>query len=262
MTSLSNVMKGINLLSADDVRLIPIGEIVQKPAVKPEVAALHESNDDTLQAAAAHAIAESILAEAKQSAENLVTEARRMAEQVRQEAHDTGYQAGLEAGLRQGEAEGLRQYAERIALADGIIEDARHSHHEWLERLPKALTEVVMVGLRHLLLRELELAPVDIERHVTDLLQQVAETTAVEIRVHPDDFQAAKESHGTWQSSRFGSWKISIVPDIQIQPGGAEVRSDTGRVDGTMETQLERVHDVLRRVLEQEVHDELGEPLS
>lgn len=260
---MSNVLKQFNQYSMDDVRVIPIGDVSPQPAAeRMTVTASALMPDAVEQLTVVRAQAQQILAEANQTAAQILSDARTAAVQVRQEAHQLGYQDGVAMGREEGLANGQQAYMERLAVIDRIMMDARQTQREWLEQLPTALTDMVMSALSHLLLRELELAPAAIEAHVTELLAQVAETTAVEIRVHPDDFQIAKECHGTWQSVRFGSWQLSIVPDVSMQLGGAEVRSDTGRVDGRIETQLGQVRNVLTKVLERGLRDELGVQLS
>ncbi len=218
--------------------------------------------DPAVYVAEAQSEAQRLLEEARDTATKLVEQARADTDAIRQQAYDEGYRAGLEQGRADGLVEGHRQFDEQIEEARQIAATIKQSHQEWLASMPNALTELVMAALKHLLLRELELAPANLEQHVMHLLQHVSDAAELEIHVHPEDFQAAKEAHGTWQSSRYGSFVLNIVPDTGIHRGGAEVRSVTGRVDGTIETQLSRLKDVLSEVIERGQDDAFSEPIS
>lgn len=259
--SLSNVLKGAMVQSVDDIRPIPV-----KAVVLPRQAVTTELDEvDTIDPASvllgAQQEAEELLALARKTAEQLVSEAHASAAAVGEAARADGYQGGFQQGLLDGRDEGLRSFQQQVDEVQRMAQAVKQSHVDWLSAMPASLTQVVSVALRHLLLRELALSPVDIEQHVIHLLQHVVDAAELEIHVHPDDFEQAKSAHGAWQSSRYGSWVLNIIPDLSMHPGGAELRSNTGRVDGTIETQLSRLTDVLHDLLERGLADAISHPV-
>ncbi|MDQ0190559.1 hypothetical protein JI721_00420 [Alicyclobacillus cycloheptanicus] len=194
-----------------------------------------------------------MIAEADAKARQIVETARAQAVQIEDQARTLGYQDGFEAGQRQAEAEMAQVVAETIEHARAVAASAATERTRLLEHLAEPLTTVVMEAVRRVLYRELSVQSVDIERMVDELLQFVIESSKVEVRVHPDDFEAARSGHARWQHAKLGDWEVSVVPDPAIQPGGCEIRSEFGRVDATVETKLDILQNTLRTVMERSV---------
>lgn len=192
--------------------------------------------------------AENVLAAAREEAAAILRAASAEAEAVREAALRNGYESGIaelaaEDARRRSEwdrrqamhdVDCERRMTELESLAASIQAERSSLLQRALQPLPVICAEIVQT----LLCRELELAPANIESMVQDMLRYVLDSAKVEIHVNPADYSIATAAHPVWQSAKYGSWELVIVPDQSIQPGGCELRSDVGRLDGTIEVKL------------------------
>ncbi len=181
-------------------------------------------------------------ADAAQTRERAEIEATQLLEKSKQDGYRVGYKEGRIAVER----DLLKKYEAVIARGEQIAVQVETERQERLQGMSEVLVAITMESIRMLLARELELKKPDVESMVGSLIQYVIDSTRVEVRVHPDDFPAAMESHAKWNGMKFGDWEVSIVPDLQIERGGCEIRSSIGRVDATLETKLQNLEVTIR----------------
>jgi flagellar assembly protein FliH len=65
------------------------------------------------------------------------------------------------------------------------------------------------------------------------------------VRVNPEDMSVVTENKPLFLASISGLQNIVIESDQEISRGGCVVESDQGKVDGTIETQLEQIQEQL-----------------
>jgi flagellar assembly protein FliH len=199
--------------------------------------------------------AESVLAAAREEAERIVAEAMLQAEQLRQTAMDEGRREGYEQGLQEGRTAAEEQYQRRLQAVEELLQDAKAQRVRLVQSLHEPLVAVCMTAVRQLLKRELETKPADIHQMVADILAEAVACTKAEVRVHPDDYPHAVESHPVLQSARFGGFDVMVVPDSRIERGGCEVRFDSGRADATVGTKLAMLQETLAAYVERSVNE-------
>lgn len=194
-----------------------------------------------------------LLAQAVEQVEDRLRTAETEAQIVLADARQQGYEAGFQEGVRQAEEACQQECLARIDAAEKVMQQAQAERHRLLKDMYLPLATIGTQAARAIMHRELLAQPADVESIVAELLQYVTESTKVEVRVHPDDYSAATDAHPTWQSAKFGEWDVIVVPDAKVSVGGCEIRSDTGRVDATVETRLELLHETLMSVMERGV---------
>lgn len=198
---------------------------------------------------------EQVLEEARQQAEDIVGRAEDEARSIRDEAEKAGYADGFRTGQEIALEETRSACTEQVERAAQLVRVAADDRLKWLGQLGGPLTAIVMSAVRDLLQRELATQHADIEHMVDDLLRYMMDSTKVEVRVHPDDFEVAAAGHPKWQHAKLGEWDVSVVPDANIHPGGCELQSEVGRVDATVETKLELLETTLRSLMERSVSE-------
>ncbi|WAH44649.1 FliH/SctL family protein [Alicyclobacillus fastidiosus] len=198
--------------------------------------------------AEAEAACEQMLANATAQARDLVERARAEAESVRLAAEHAGFEEGLrrgreEANVAFGEWKAQEQAA-LTAIAQGIDEQRAQS----IAALQPVVEEVAMAAVQKLLYRELATEPADIGSMVEELLHYVIHSTSVQVRVHPDDYTAARQAHPKWKMLNYGEWEITVVPDPALSPGDCDIRGTGGRVDATVRTRLDELRHTLHQL--------------
>jgi flagellar assembly protein FliH len=194
-----------------------------------------------------------MIRQAEQMAEVILTQAKDKIAEWESEAKEAAYQAGYSSGVEAGRQSLAEAWEKQIQELQQWQEAATQLAVNRVKALGPVLTELTMESIRVILHREMRLEPVEISNLIESLLEFVIEGLRVEIRVHPDDFSVATAAHPKWKLMKFGDWDIAVIPDVQIQPGGCEIRSDLGRVDATLETRLELLELSLAEVMAQNV---------
>lgn len=200
-----------------------------------------------------------ILDAARNEAVDTVAEANRQAIRVQEDARQAGFQAGYEVGYQQAMSEAQAAAADVVAEAQGVLLQSMQQRREILSSLSVDFTEVVMTAVKQLLGRELLSGLPDIQVLVMDALASMVDSPGVEVRVHPDAYAAAVEGIPRWQFQRIGHWDVVVVPDVTIELGGFEVRSEALRVDGRLDTQLQQLESIVSSLMERRANEYVHE---
>ncbi|MFB5191428.1 FliH/SctL family protein [Alicyclobacillus fastidiosus] len=198
--------------------------------------------------AEAQAACEQMLASAKAQAQELVERAQSEALSVREAAERAGFEEGLRRGREEANVTlGEWKAKEQVALT-GIAQAVEEQRVHSIAALQPVLEEVAMVAVEKLLYRELAIEPANISAMVEELLHYVIHSTSVQVRVHPDDYAAARQAHPKWKMLNYGEWEITIVPDPTLAPGDCDIRGTGGRVDATVRTRLDELRHTLHEL--------------
>ena len=154
-----------------------------------------------------------------------------------------------------GLAEGKAQTEKKLAQATKAVSDAakklstqsetimRRSADDMLE-LVMAIAERVI----HIALDEHKDAIVKIVQQTIDAAVQAEE---FHIRVNPDDVQVLNEHKPLFIASLSGLRNIEFIADGSLSRGGCMLDSPSGRVDATLETQLNEIFSHLKEIMGQ-----------
>ena len=170
-------------------------------------------------------------------------------EAIREEAYTRGRQEGMEEGYSQGKEEGrheVRQELDQTAQAlgealegiNGLRRSILGSSKQDMVRLVRTIAEKVI----HV---EVHSREKPILRAVEKAIHAAVQSEEYRVRVNPDDLYVVRENKPLFLSSISGLKDIVVEQDEDISRGGCVVESDQGKVDGTIETQLERIQEQL-----------------
>jgi flagellar assembly protein FliH len=155
--------------------------------------------------------------------------------------------AGLRAEI---EAQGRREAAGLLAAAKSL----RGERAALLTEATEGVVELAFAIARTVLRREVEADPLAVVPLVRELLQRSASAGGLVVRLAPRDHEAIAR-HLTALPEAKGMEGLRLRSDPQITPGGCLVEAEEGRLDGRIETQLERIEAALRKK-EPEFHEE------
>ncbi len=195
--------------------------------------------DDAVGGAQARAHAARLLLDARGQARELLAAAAARAEEERREAVEHGYAEGV-LRARAEQAAGLERLAE---LARG----AASAHVESMRNLDRTVVLLVLELVRTVVKHEASVAPQTILQVVRAAMDELSLETAVAVRVHPDD--VALLEAGLAGIGVPAGVAIAVQADPALSRGGCVLESGAGRVDATMETQLQRIESLFHEQL-------------
>jgi flagellar assembly protein FliH len=197
--------------------------------------------------------ADDIIARAHEQAATVTAEAQQRADAIIAEAHDKGYEKGhaegLDEGRQQGREEGRREvhdeYAPRLQeLLDGWNAALAQWQRQRDDMLAAARVDILRFACafaRKIVLRQVELDPAVVQRQLADVLALMCRPSSVRVAVHPDDQPLINDVLDKLVNDITNCDHAWLEEDPAITRGGCVVTTQDGRIDATIETQIDRI---------------------
>lgn len=198
--------------------------------------------------------------------------ANTLVEGAEQRGHQQGYEKGLAQGLEDGLTQGTQQgHDEAHAQASARLAQlqknwlagltAWEAHQEQFARDSRdAALKLALRLTEKIIHRVIELDPTAVVDQVGAALAHVMESAQVIIRICPGDRELVEESLPALMAEFSHLTSAKIVEDASITQGGCIVNCGRGSIDGTLETQLSRVIDLIfpqgEEPLDQDIADD------
>ena len=194
-----------------------------------------------------------ILDHAQQEAAAIVEAARQEAERLTSGAAEAGYARGLEQGLSEG-----RQRGEREGF-DATIEELKprldatltawesalqHWENDRTCMFLEARRDVLELALklaRRVVHRQIEIDPSIITDQLAAALSLVGKMSSLVISINPDDRAVLGKSLGPLLEKLGRAEHVALRDDENLGRGGCIVRTEGGRVDASIDVQLDRI---------------------
>lgn len=93
--------------------------------------------------------------------------------------------------------------------------------------------------------REAAAGPEVLRDVATRAIARVRRARLVVLRVHPDEVAYAKDRVRGWYSETTEVEDVAVVGDATVGRGGVVIESELGRIDATLERQLEEITHIL-----------------
>lgn len=209
---------------------------------------------EQLEALCTHA---DLLRQAQDQAQALLVEAQQQADALRAQAQEEAQvlweaaQSRIEAACAEGRAEGERQAAvawhERqaghlVQQADAV----RGLHEKLAEVVTSAVERIVHSGDRAALF----------QRAMRSVQTLSRSATALTLKVHPEDAQAAREGIESVAALQTAGLSVEVVADPALPPGSCVFESDLGVVDASLDTQLTALRQAMSRAVRRAVAED------
>jgi flagellar biosynthesis/type III secretory pathway protein FliH len=201
--------------------------------------------------------AQRIRASAEAKARQLIADAQRDAMAHRKHIHDDsaaqgheeGFGKGLEAGREQGRQEAYQQAGEQLqeiqqGWVDAIsqLDDQRQA----MERdARQAVLELAIRFAAKLTHRVIEVDDQVVLGQLEAVLSQVLRPMEVTVRICPDDRQVLEEAMSQLLAQFAQVQRVHLVDDAQVGPGGCVLNYGQGQIDATIQTQLQRLVELM-----------------
>lgn len=222
-----------------------------KDAIVLDMGDLRRQADQLRQVAQQHA--QKIVQDAKQQAADIAAQAR--AEAIEQ-GHREGFEKGEAEGREQGHAEALAENRQQLTQMQDVWQS---QFAEW-----NAQREAMETDAKHVVLkmgsmfgekivhRVVEIDPTVVVHQLTESLSYVMKPSNVTIKINPNDRPMIDDALPQLLATLSHLERVRVDEDATIAPGGCIIDFGKGRIDSTVDKQLDRLVETILP------HDALG----
>ncbi len=148
---------------------------------------------------------------------------------------------GLASGKEEGERQALVQVAGKLELLATLVEALETSRLNTLEQTEDMLVEVAYTAVCRIV-GNAAATPAGLLEIVRGIARDGHAASKLCIRLHPQDLKMLQEEDGILDA------RMTLQADSTVELGGCMVDSDKGTLDARLETQLQRLAEVLSSV--------------
>lgn len=218
------------------------------PAIKEAV--VLDLGDVAAQAAKVRAAAQAKAAEIVAAAERKAAEITAGAEQRghaqgEERGRAEGYEAGRKAGRDEAFAEASDSLQQVTAAWHDVAAQWDAQRQEMHREARQAVLEFALRMAEKLIHRAIEVDPTVVVDQLAGALSHVLRPLDVAVRVHADDLPLLHEALPDLMAEFSHLQHVRLVEDAEVTRGGCVVSFGQGRIDATIEKQLERVIDTI-----------------
>jgi flagellar assembly protein FliH len=168
--------------------------------------------------------------------EDLIAEAKAQAEEIRDQARQEGFEAGLAEGRAAAQVEADRLKDELGRLIEALAAERRRL----FESAERDLIDLVIQFARRAVGAELASRPETIRRTVRQAVEALLATEALRIRLHPEDAPLVEPIVEQLSLSAGGA-RVELKADPELTRGGALIETETQEIDARLSTRLEEI---------------------
>ena len=152
---------------------------------------------------------------------------------LEREAFAKGFAQGEHAGA---EAAGQRGEAMLHRLTQ-TLDELTTVRADMIRQTERQMVQLALAIARRIVQREVSLDPDLLLAMAHVALERLGETVQVTVRLHPDDYAAARAE----RVAELAASNVTIVADARLSRGACRVESDMGLLDAGIDSQLQEV---------------------
>lgn len=156
-------------------------------------------------------------------------------------AQDEGYNRGLQAGLAAGRAEWEPTAKQLSSAFEAAIAQCKSQYNSLAEEFEKSLIELSLKIAEKIVGDAAARSSDAATANVRNCLAMLGGSGEVTIKLSPSDFEIIKTMAPDLEKMRDGRFKIKLVSDENIVPGGCFVELDGSVIDARIDSQLDNI---------------------
>lgn len=156
---------------------------------------------------------------------------------------------GHEEGLRRGEAEGRKVFSERIEELEAMIVSLGEARELMFQRVREDLATILCIVPSKILRQAIKVQPQVIVSLVGSILEELPRQERVVVKVALEDLELIESAAPDLRRRLGGYTQVEIEPNSRLTRGSAEIEMAGGRVEATIERQLETFEERVREWL-------------
>jgi len=159
----------------------------------------------------------------------------------------------FESGRKEGFEQGRQEVEEELRIAQQLRTRLEAVREQVFARSVKDVADAVMLIARQVVRRELSSAPSSIEQLVVSVLEQVRRSDEFVIRLSAGEHKKLSDLTPIIMEKLGRDASFRVESDPKLEPGGVVVETDYGRIDASVEAQIEAFNDVVDSWAREEV---------
>ncbi len=163
-----------------------------------------------------------------------------------EEAKQQGYAEGFESGKQ----EGLEAWQQQISHAGRIIESAEQAFHERLNEAEPTVIDIAVQALEKMLGPEW-LPDEHWRMQLSTAVSALREQGHIRVLVSAGEYEEVRMYKEELQSAAGSEQKVTIYPDAQMRQSQCVLETDFGKIDVSLETQLQELKKQLQAVVKE-----------
>lgn len=206
-----------------------------------------------------------ILNEAAIEADNIMSKAIEEAEQVRQQIHlekneweqqrpllaEESRQLGFEEGYQEGRNQGYEEYRQTILFAQETVDASKRDYQNHIDSSEKVILDLGVKVAGKILGKKLA-AEEGFLPLVKRALKNARDYKDIQLHVHPNRYQELLSQKEELIAIFPKEIIFYIFPDDELEETACIIESENGRIDASVDSQLEEIKNKLFEMLESE----------
>ncbi|TCN25621.1 flagellar assembly protein FliH [Mesobacillus foraminis] len=252
---MSRLIKSSNHDGAVKEKVIEIRMIGSSVSGEQQVLLQTASADAEKMIQSASRKAEEILFQAAKHEETI--KAQIIAEQQNWEAEksrliEEAYEEGMKQGLQQGRKKGREEYSDQIAFAQGIIASAERDYHQKLEAAEPVILDLGLKVAEKIIGESVSGKSEEFLPLVKRALKNARGNKEVELHVHPVHYDFLLSHAAELEAVFPRDCLLFIYPEDELSETSCIIETGNGRIDASVDSQLEEIKQRLYEMLESE----------
>lgn len=200
--------------------------------------------------------AETLLLEAKQKAQAIAAEIQQDREQWEnqekamfiEQAQNEGYRQGVEDGIQKG----YNEIAAEIAFAKEVVESSKKDYRHHIESSETVILNLALKVAEKIIGQQLEKDELSFLSIVKRAIKEVRDYREVQLHIHPIQYQSILSHKDELMAIFPKDTELYIFPDDELEESSCIIESENGRMDASVDSQLQEIKVKLTEVLEGE----------
>ncbi|MGX1900342.1 flagellar assembly protein FliH [Thermolongibacillus altinsuensis] len=229
---------------SDNKKVIQIKNLLSPPHEQQEQTERQSDEQAFLLVEEAKQQAQHIRHEAEayyQSVQQQILQEQQAWEQEKQQWIEKAQREGYERGLQQGKEEGLQQYQQLLNQAKRVIDSANQQFYDMLQSADETILLVALKVAERIIGERLNENKEHFLSLVKQVIKEVREHEEVKIYVHPSYYDLLIRQKDELKALFSQEAHLFIYPDQDLPETGCVVESPFGRIDASVDTQLEQL---------------------
>lgn len=204
-------------------------------------------------------------ADAKRRAEQMIADAENRKKQFeiwqekasakaakeRETAYHQKEKEGYDAGLKRGMRESQKIYAEKIAQANALIDQAHESGRRYLKEAEPEILKLSMAIAEKIIGTSVALDEDKWFSLVTKAVKEVRDQKTIKIMVSPAHFESINR-HRRILDDMVRDAEVFIYADGDLPENGCAIETSFGKIDAGVDSQLQVIREKLSELMEED----------
>ncbi|MGP4040300.1 flagellar assembly protein FliH [Gracilibacillus sp. D59] len=160
-------------------------------------------------------------------------------------------QEGYQQGFKQGQEDSIQQYQKLMEEASNVLNTAKQEYHNIINESDVTVLQIAMAVAEKVLKQSIEEDNAKFVGIAKSLVEQVKDRTSIKLFVSSYYYPLLIENKDELNSVIHDEMEFMIYPSIELQGEQIMIETPFGRIDASVDSQLEEIRTRLFHVVEE-----------